>query len=354
LTSRSEPGPRGPRRRWPRPPRRLRVLRPGGYLLAGILALGLATLNTGNNLLFLLLGALLGLVVLSGWLSEQTLRDVRVARRVPRAATAGAPAWIEYSVRRDGAATAGYALEIGEIGWPGCAFVQVLEPGDAATVRLAGEFARRGVVELDTIVVATAFPFGLFRKSCALHAADRLVVWPRSDRRVRAPAFAAGGGVRRELAAATRATPGRADFRALRPYRAGDDPRDVHWRASARAGEPIVREHEHAMSETWWLCLDTRGRQGARQEEAAVEIAASLAAGAVRRGEPVGFAAAGERLAPAAGYGQLDAILDALAAVAFSPDAPPPVPPAAAACVLVAPRAARRAGFADVFTPETT
>ncbi|HSL70011.1 MAG TPA: hypothetical protein VK864_07190, partial [Longimicrobiales bacterium] len=79
-------------RQWLRPPRRLRFTRSGGLLTAAIIALGFATLNTGNNLLYLVLGGLLGLIMLSGWLSEQVLRGIQVRRRLPRAATAREPA----------------------------------------------------------------------------------------------------------------------------------------------------------------------------------------------------------------------------------------------------------------------
>ena len=35
--------------------------------------IGYAAVNTGNNLLYLLLGAMLGFITLSGWLSERVL-----------------------------------------------------------------------------------------------------------------------------------------------------------------------------------------------------------------------------------------------------------------------------------------
>ncbi|MGH7445655.1 MAG: DUF58 domain-containing protein, partial [Longimicrobiales bacterium] len=97
-----------------RPRRRLRLLRPGGLLIGGIFGLGFATLNTGNNLLYLLLGALLGLIVLSGMLSEQALRGLHVRRRVPRTITAGEPAAMRYALRKDDGRLASYAVSVRE------------------------------------------------------------------------------------------------------------------------------------------------------------------------------------------------------------------------------------------------
>src|SRR5215211_7663234 len=97
-----------------RPPRRLRVLRAGGLLICGTLALGIASLFTGNNLLYLLMGALLGTISLSGWLSERALRRIRLRRTVPRAVTAGTPAHIEYTVRNRKRRLPSHGLELRE------------------------------------------------------------------------------------------------------------------------------------------------------------------------------------------------------------------------------------------------
>src|SRR2546426_12793719 len=47
------------------------------------LAVGVAALNTGNNLLYLLLAMMLSLIVMSGILSEQCLRHLVIRRRIP-------------------------------------------------------------------------------------------------------------------------------------------------------------------------------------------------------------------------------------------------------------------------------
>src|SRR5262249_28493688 len=78
-------------RRWFRPPRRLKFSRAGWLFTGGTLVLGLAAIGTGNNLLYLVLGAMLGFITLSGWLSEQMIRRLEVRRRPVRGFTAGQP-----------------------------------------------------------------------------------------------------------------------------------------------------------------------------------------------------------------------------------------------------------------------
>lgn len=331
-----------------RPPRRLRFTRQGWIVTVGSLVLGLAAIGTGNNLLFLLLGAVLGFIALSGWMSEQTLRGLEVRRRVSGGATAGEPARIVYEVANLKRRLPSFAVEVGETGLTARAWIPALPAGERRSARAEHTWARRGAYPLATVVLATSFPFGLFRKERDLDLPGEAVVRPRADRRVRDPRPAG----RRSLAtdrALAGAAGGRGDFRTLRPYRPGDDPRDVHWRTTARAGEPVVREFERDRSRALWLCLELRAPEGDTAEEA-VETAAALAAGAMWRGEPFGLATGDARVAPGTGAAQLDRVLDALARARFRPDAPRVAPPASPAeCVLVTAGAGGGAEWGDVY-----
>ncbi|HET9985433.1 MAG TPA: DUF58 domain-containing protein [Longimicrobiales bacterium] len=328
------------RRRF-RPPRRLSFLRGGRWLAAAILAVGLGGLNTGNNLLYLLLGGLLGLVVLSGWLSEQAVGKVAIRRRIPRALTAGQPARLFYTIHNGSRRWPSYLLEIREREVSARAFVPLAGPGEGVEARGEVVFPRRGVYTLGTVTVGTSYPFGFFRKERDLELPGLAVVWPRTDRGVREPRRA-GAHVRRLGPRPASLPGGRGDYRGLRPYRPGDDPRDVHWRTTARLGDPVIREYDREDAETLWICLDLAAPAGDVAEEA-VEIAAALASGAVRRGERFGLATPDEVVPLGAGPGHLELVLDALARAEFRPRAPGVQRPAdPSACVLVT--AGRAAG----------
>ena len=338
-------------RRWLRPPRRLRFSRAGWMFSGGSVMLGVAAIGTGNNLLFLLLGAMLGFITLSGWLSEQMIRRLEVRRRVPRAVTAGHAARIGYEVRNGKKRLPSFAVEISEEGMPGSAWVHAVEPGASASAKMEITFPTRGVKALETLTLATSFPFGLFRKERDVELAGEVVVWPRHDRPVREPR-PSGERVRRSGETFAGASGARGEYRGLRPYRSGDDPRDVHWRTTARLGQPVVREYERDRAQALWLCLDLRAPDGDAAEHA-VEVAASLAAAASRRGDAFGLATPDARVEPGAGSGQLERVLDALARARFRADAPrvsPPAPPRE--CVLVTPSASADPSWGDVFAGE--
>jgi uncharacterized protein (DUF58 family) len=334
-------------RRWLRPPRRLRFSRAGWFFSGGSVVLGFAAIGTGNNLLFLMLGGMLGFITLSGWLSEQMVRRLEVKRR-PARATAGEPSRITYEVRNGNGRLPAFSIEAGEERRSERAWIPVIGPGETGSGRAEMTWPRRGVVALETLTLSTSFPFGLFVKERDVDVPGEVVVWPRADRPVREPR-PAGQRVRRSGEAFAGQAGVRGEYRGLRPYRPGDDPRDVHWKTTARVGHPVVREYERDRSRALWLCLDLKSADG-EMAETAVEVAASLAAGAVRRGEAFGLATQDARVRPGAGPAQLERVLDVLARAQFRPDAPrlePPVP--AAECVLVT-TAPAAAGWGEVFT----
>ncbi|GGI95387.1 hypothetical protein GCM10010885_01240 [Alicyclobacillus cellulosilyticus] len=93
----------------------------------------------------------------------------------------------------------------------------------------------------------------------------------------------------------------------VRAYRPGDPWRDIHWKASARAGSLQVRQREKTADPTLVICLNMEDSEGmwgpvSRPDviERAIEVAASVAAYAIRQGMAVGLLCNGV-LADAAG-----------------------------------------------------
>src|SRR5690554_2299638 len=70
-------------RRWTRPPRRLSFTTAGKYFVLITIGIGFGAINTGDNLLFLLLGMMLSLILASGILSEAVIRKLDAERNAP-------------------------------------------------------------------------------------------------------------------------------------------------------------------------------------------------------------------------------------------------------------------------------
>lgn len=280
--------------RWrsPRPPRSLRATRPGWCFIAIIFGVGFAALNTGNNLLYLVFALMLAFLVLSGLLSESSLRGVTVERSLPREVFAGEGAAVRLSVRNTKRRVAAFALSIedraidsGGSDGAGRIFVLRVAAGSAIDRSYRWVPRRRGASDFERIRISTRFPFGLFVKSVELEAKQSVLVYPAL-----VPLGPVGTG-----AASAR---GQADERAgastsgdavagVRDFRAGDPPRRIHWRRSVRSGRLVVGEREGERAAE----IDVLLHAGADQSSDALEARISLAAS-----EIVHHLAAGRRV----------------------------------------------------------
>jgi uncharacterized protein (DUF58 family) len=292
------------------PPRTLRPTREGWWCLLSAVGVGFAAVSTGNNLLYLLEAMLLGLIVVSGLLSEMSMRGLRLDLRVPDEVFAGRPALFAVSVVNGKRWLPSYSLALsapghGEI----VRYLSRLSAGEARLVAWEATFASRGRARLPVLRVTTRFPFGLFAKSGPVAIDAEIVVYP-ALRPVPSGARPRGQGT---IAAAPRRSGRGHGVRDLREYRAGDDPRLIHWRLSAKRHTLVVRELEEDTALDARLVLVGTGTRDAGRRERALSEAASLARTLLRAGAAVGLGGAGLEIPVGRGRQQERRLLTALA-----------------------------------------
>lgn len=303
--------------RWLRPPRRLKFTREGRYFVAITIGIGLAAINTGNNLLYLLLGWLLSVIVASGALSDVTMRGLLVRRRSPGRIHANRPFLMEISVENLKGSLASYSIEIEDLveGKPldkKCYFLKV-PSGKTQRTSYRHTFSRRGLYTFDGFRIATKFPFALFRKSRDVDAGGEVLVFP-AVYQVPPPAPRARNIGETHVAKLGR----RGEFFGLREFRDGDDRRSVHWRSTARTGRMMVREYEEEAQRRTTIVVDNalpeepdRAMEDALED--AISLAASLATTYIGMGYSVRLICRGTQMPFSAGASQLTRILKALA-----------------------------------------
>ena len=310
----------GPARRWLRPPRRLRPTRAGWIFFALTFGVGFAALNTGNNLLYLVLSLMLAFLVLSGLLSEAALRGISVRRRPLGEFGAGRDGWVQLEIANRQSRLAAYAVAVedrirvdGQERPAGRTFALRIDPGGRVvrSYRLVPE--RRGDLHFAGFAVFTRFPFGLFSKSLALESPGRVLVYPQIDAAEPAPPVMDRGESADRASAGS--DPG-ATVGGLREFAAGDPPRRIDWRRSLRSGELWVRELDPEPQGEVWVQLDTRGREAGEAFERDVRRAASRVESSLACGLRVGLRSESESFEAAAGPAQRTRLLSFLARVA--------------------------------------
>jgi uncharacterized protein (DUF58 family) len=287
------------------------------YLVLTV-GIGLAALNTGNNLLYLVLGFLLSLIVLSGVLSERVVRDLTVRRLLPEGVYAQEPFALRYEVQRTRGQAFAVRLRETTLGLEGAAWVPYVELGSPQVVRADAVAARRGPMVLDALEITTSFPFGLFEKSRRLDLPGTLVVWPRRGFTCQVPNPDAGLHVG-DLGQ-SRHRDGGGDLLGLRELLDGEDARRVHWKKSAAAGHLLLVEREREDRLQYTLTVSPEGPPEAL--ERACEETAALSHLLLQRGHEVGLAAGPRRIRASAGPGQERRLLTALAWLGFAPEGP--------------------------------
>jgi uncharacterized protein (DUF58 family) len=304
-------------RRWFRPPRKFRLTREGKWFIGATLLLGFAAVNGGINLLFLMFGMLLCLLVANGVLSEATMRRLHVERQLPPAIHAQSPFLMGILVRNRKTKIPTFSLEVEDLGADGkpidrrCFFLKI-PAGRQQETSYRRTLPRRGIHRLTGLRVSTRFPFGLLRRSFDVEVPADLLVYP-ALLPVTDPFLTGGLTQLGEKQSPARARSG--DFHGLRELRAGDDPRDIHWRTTARRGRPFVREFEEETGRDLTVVLPTGGEWAADDFELAVSYAASLALLLLRRGFRVGLLAGTCFIPPAVGPLHVGDILRCLALV---------------------------------------
>lgn len=280
-------------RRWFRPPRRLKLTREGRFYILITFGVGFVGILTANNLLYVLLGMLLSLIIVSGLLSEASLRDIRVTRRLPQRAQVGRPHLVEVQVWNDKRRMPSYAIEVEDMrsGQPAdkrCFFLKV-SPGSSQVAAYRRIPARRGLDRHTGFRVATRFPFGLFEKSRTFDEAGDLIIYPA----VEPVHLASNGGQGQGEGGAMAHRGGGDDMLGVRLMREGDDPRDIYWRRSVGIGPNVVIERAREVRRHVRLRLDNCYAGAKPSEdflaafERRVRDLASQAVAHLRRGECV-------------------------------------------------------------------
>jgi len=251
--------------------RKFRLTREGRAFLFVTIGVGLAAVNTANNLLYLVLGLLLSLLLVSGVLSDLALWRLQIKRKLPRRLFVGRRSLIDIALLNEKRWLPSVSVETldevdGEDTEP-ARFVRIA-PGKTEIASYPFEPQRRGIVELGTMRVLTRYPFGLIEKGYAIYLPDELVVFPRLLDHAATPAIRPMQGDAAPIHQTGRGT----EFAgSVRFYREGDEARDIHWKRTASRGELVVREHEQDSSALVTLTVDNLIRSDVEDEPAWLE-----------------------------------------------------------------------------------
>ncbi|MBI5894141.1 MAG: DUF58 domain-containing protein [Deltaproteobacteria bacterium] len=277
-------------------PRKLSFTKYGARYTVLLLIIGVAAINTGNNLLYLVVAMMMSLIVISGIMSESSIRDLYITRQLPKHIFAGRPATVQWTAKNEKKHIPSFSIFIEEISdkgikTDGCYFIKAAAK---TTIEKTASyiFPKRGVYNLIGFKISTRFPFGLFLKSREIDSPYEVIVYPqiksiKSIARSIEPLALHGETPEKIKGTGTQ-------IYNIRDYAAGDDSRLIHWKSSAKAARLMSKEFEREKKKRLIIHLNNiepekppDNFQG--EFESIIEDAASLASHFIKKGFSVGI-----------------------------------------------------------------
>ncbi len=264
--------------RWMSPHRAVQLTTEGIRFLLLTLAVGIAAINTGNNLFYLLLAMMLSLIVLSGLLSEQCVRQLEFHRHLPEYLFANEPTTVSLWAANRKWYLPSVSLRLFDVVAGQDIDHQVrishLARRSSTLISYPLLVRRRGPYRFDGVRVVTPFPFGLFQKKAFYSFQASIIVCPEIIPlpSLQLPELQAVGQDRE----VTRRGPGNSLYN-LREFRPGDDARAIHWMTTARTSRLMLKETEAEDQQWVTVAVSTVAPVEANDAfERALSIAASL------------------------------------------------------------------------------
>ncbi len=314
------------------------VTREGLAYLAVVLVIAVAALNTGNNLLFIVVSAMLAAIIVSGVASAAILRGLELDVGVPEHLFANEPVLVRLSLRNLRRVLPAMSVSVTppkthrghkRLIWErsrfvfpahaprarqwvhlpdlslrivaeresapgifqGPAYFPYVPPRATVSRELELGFARRGRYVQDALGLSTRFPFSFLVKTRKVPLAREVVVYPSvqpTDELFEILPMITG-----EFEAFLR---GRGhDLYRIREHLPEDSARHVDWKASARTGSLKVREFTREDERKLRVVFDNpaAGAIGSAAYERGIDLAASLAWHFAGENTELSFAAPG-------------------------------------------------------------
>jgi len=267
--------------------------------------LGFAAVNTGNNLLYLMVSALLGFMSVSGVLGKWNLDKVEVRYLPPDEIYDGLPTLlgIELVNRRRWLPIFLMEITVAER----MVFFPLVDPRQGRQKNLEITLSGRGRCQLPAVAVRSRFPVNFFIRSKGLAIEQEVTVFPRplpcSDLRQVDP-----GGGKGSQQNWQKGHEG--DINRINDYQGGEPLKSIHWKLSARHDRLKVKELTAVTRKPVVLDLTELPGQSLEQR---LCYASYLVTRWLRDGWPVGLKAGALTLPPGVGQRHKLLLLQALA-----------------------------------------
>jgi uncharacterized protein (DUF58 family) len=245
------------------------------------LLFGFAAVNTGNNLVFLIVSALLAFMAVSGVIGWMNIRGITIRVDLPDEAYCGIETLVGVTAVNTRGRLPSFLLKVFVLG--GTVDFDILNAGTEARSPLIYTFKERGEQAIPIVRLSSPFPINFFVRSRFIAADRRVKVFPE-PRQCLTPHRAGESGKSGDHPDLHKGYEG--DLIKIAEYTGGEPLKLVHWRISAKHEELKVKQLSSVSQNP--IVLDIAAMPGRNMEEN-LSCAVYLINSLMRRGRPVGL-----------------------------------------------------------------
>jgi uncharacterized protein (DUF58 family) len=201
--------------------------------------IAVAAVNTGNNLIYLIFSLMLSFILLAVVLLRLNLSRMSLEVWIDHPVFAGEQTYAQFALHNGKRLIPAYSIRLAATGADSPVYCPFIAPKDSLNKEIKITFERRGVYSYGAFFIRSGFPFILFEKSAALKVSGEVLVYPALmdvEHVVSDISGQEGSGTGRTVGTGS-------EIQSLREFRYGDDWRNIHWKASAKTSNLMVKEY---------------------------------------------------------------------------------------------------------------
>jgi uncharacterized protein (DUF58 family) len=243
---------------------RYRITKGGALFTLAVILVGVAAVVSANNLLFLILAAMISTILISGFISRLCLAGLELDLIIPEHVTAGRAVAAKLYVRNLKFWMPSFSIRLVGVEdkhpLTSSIYFPVIPGGAVLEETVEVRFPRRGIYKENSFAFSTRFPFGFLEKTARVMLRREAIVYPSIEPH---PGFedlldGITGDIETHYQGLGK------DFYRIRPYNAFESARHVDWKATAHTRALQVREFAREAERAVEVFLD----RGAPPEEA--------------------------------------------------------------------------------------
>ena len=289
----------------------MKTTREGKRFILAAFLIAVAAINTGNNLIYLILSLMISFLLLSVLLLKINLSGLILEVNISSSVFAGEETTAAFSIRNKKHFIPSYSIRVSaETGFSNVYYALIPSSG---TVRMDTQvrFAKRGVYSYGNFYVHSGFPFILMEDKRPVKVKGEILVYPSLvDVAGLIPELSGPG-----IAETIRLKGAGDDIHSIREFGYGDDWHKILWKASAKASVLLVREFAEQEFRTVTIVIDNLMPSEPEIFERAVSLSASISKIFIEMGFHVRLLSCKKVLPFGSGDEHLFRILDTLAVI---------------------------------------